>query len=150
VATVYLGLGSNLGDRRGHIDTAIARLAGFAPVFAASSLFDTDPMYVTDQPRYLNMAVAARTQLGPFALLDHLKGLEKSLGRVPNVRYGSRVIDLDILLYDDLVLRSKELQIPHPRMAERAFVLQPLAEIAPDVRHPVFGKTIGVLKAELK
>lgn len=149
MVTVHLGLGSNLGDRQRHLEAAIDALAAFAPVRAVSPIYDTDPMYVSDQPRYLNMAVAAETALSPFALLDRLKELEQALGRVPNVRYGARVIDLDILLYGDIVLRSKELTIPHPRMAERAFVLQPLADIAPAVIHPGLGVSIDRLKQVL-
>lgn len=146
---VYLGLGSNLGDRAGHLKAAIAGLAAFATVRAVSSVYDTDPMYVTDQPRYLNMAAAIETSLAPHPLLGRLKALEQELGREPNVRYGARVIDLDILLYEALVLRDKDLQIPHPRMSERAFVLLPLADIAADLVHPVLGETIGRLKERL-
>jgi 2-amino-4-hydroxy-6-hydroxymethyldihydropteridine diphosphokinase len=100
-----------------------------------------------DQPKFLNQVVQAETNLSPEELLDHLKGIEKQLGRVETFRNGPRKVDLDILFYDDLVFDSSRLKIPHPRLAGRAFVLLPLAQLAPDLRHPVNGRTIKEMLA---
>jgi 2-amino-4-hydroxy-6-hydroxymethyldihydropteridine diphosphokinase len=143
--TIYLALGSNLGDRRAHIAAAVARLAPAVAVERVSSLYETEPAYVLDQPRFLNAALRGRTALEPAALLTLLKRIERELGRSAGVRYGPRVIDLDILLYGDQALTTEVLTIPHPRMAERPFVLVPLAEIAPDLTPPGWTTTVGAL-----
>jgi 2-amino-4-hydroxy-6-hydroxymethyldihydropteridine diphosphokinase len=142
---VYLALGSNLGDRRAHIAAAVARLAPDVVVERVSSLYETEPAYVLDQPRFLNAALRGRTALDPSALLALLKRIERELGRGAGVRYGPRVIDLDILLYGDRSIATEALTIPHPRMAERPFVLVPLAEIAPGLTPPGWATTLGAL-----
>lgn len=147
--TVYLGLGTNLGDRRDNLAQAIRRIAAQVCVERLSSLYETEPAYVTEQPNFLNMAVGGQTELAPHDLLDFLKQSEQQMGRLPTLRYGPRLIDLDILLYDDLALDTPALTIPHKLMAERGFVLRPLAEIAPDLVHPLLGKSISRLFAEL-
>ncbi len=142
---VYLALGSNLGDRRAHIAVAVARLAPDVVVERVSSLYETEPAYVLDQPRFLNAALRGRTALEPSALLALLKRIERELGRVASVRFGPRVIDMDILVYGHRSIATEALTIPHPRMAERPFVLVPLAEIAPDLTPPGWSTTVGAL-----
>lgn len=133
---IYLGLGSNMGDRDALLRAALARLGGIARITRVSSVWDTAPLLVTDQPRFHNAVAEGWTRLDPFALLGEIKRIERELGRVPGPRYGPRPVDIDILLYDDLVLETPELTIPHAQLAERAFALAPLAEIAPHSWHP--------------
>jgi len=137
--SVYLALGANLGDRLAALSAAAAALPPAVMVAARSPVYETPPWGFTDQPAFLNQALRAATALSPLALLAYLKQIEARLGRQPTIRNGPRVIDLDILFYDDLNLSTPVLTIPHPRLHERAFVLQPLTAIAPDLRHPVLG-----------
>ena len=141
----YLALGTNLGDRSANLRAALEALAARLTLAARSRVYETPPWGYADQPAFFNMVIAARTDLPPLALLDMLKSLETALGRRPSFRYGPRQIDLDILFYDDLVLDLPRLTIPHPRLHERAFVLVPLAEIAPDLVHPQIGLPVRAL-----
>ncbi len=149
MSTVYLALGSNLGDRAAHLRAALNALEPRVEVLAESKIYETPPWGFTEQPAFLNMAVKAETKLSPGALLKFLKKLEARLGREATFRYGPRVIDLDILFYDDRVVEEEGLVIPHPRMQERAFVLVPLADVGAEVVHPVLGQTVREMLAEV-
>lgn len=132
--TIYLALGSNMGDRKRNIDLALIELEGIGvKIEKISSLIETDPAGGPPQGKYLNAVLRAATGLSPEALLLKIKIIEQKLGRTPTVRNGPRPIDIDILLYDDIALSTPELTIPHPRMRERDFVMNPLSEIAPGV-----------------
>lgn len=149
-ATVYLGLGANVGDRLANLRTALQRLQTLAHLEKASSLYETQPQGVSDQPLFLNAVCRVTTGLEPQALLRFLKNLEWEIGRRPGGQtWGPRPIDLDILLYDDRVVNAPDLSVPHPRLAERAFVLVPLCELAPELRHPLLGKTMKELLASV-
>jgi 2-amino-4-hydroxy-6-hydroxymethyldihydropteridine diphosphokinase len=143
--TVFLGLGSNLGDRRANLRAAIRRLGPKVATTKESPVYETPPWGEEDQPTFLNMAVKANTNLSPMDLRDHVKQIEADMGREPSYRWGPRSIDIDILLYDDLILDMPQLTIPHPRMHERGFVLVPLDAIAGEVKHPVLGLSIREL-----
>ena len=145
--TVYLALGTNLGDRLANLKQAIASLTPQLDVKAKSQVYETPPWGVEDQPKFLNQVIRAKTYLDPEPLLKHLKRLEVALGRKESFVNGPRLIDIDILFYDDLVLSKPALVIPHPRLHERGFVLLPLLDIAPDLVHPVQKKTVRELAA---
>jgi 2-amino-4-hydroxy-6-hydroxymethyldihydropteridine diphosphokinase len=138
----YLSLGSNLGDRRANLRRAVEALPPLVTVLRSSAIYETEPWGYRDQPPFFNQVIEVETGLPPLELLAHLKQVEADLGRRPTFRYGPRLIDMDILFYADQVVDLPGLSIPHPRLAERAFVLAPLSEIAPGLRHPVTGKTI--------
>ena len=142
---VYLSLGSNLGDRQANLRNAIGRLLGLGDVLEVSSLYETEPVEFTEQPWFLNCAVAVRTELIPREFLAGILAIEKSMGRERTQPKGPRLIDIDILLYGPAHLDTPTLTIPHPAMAERRFVLEPLAEIAPDVKVPLLKKTVREL-----
>jgi|SRR5579872_1963913 len=145
----YLSLGSNLGDREAHLRKAITQLETVGRVKAVSSFYETEPVEFTQQSNFLNCAVALETPLAPTGLMPRLLEIERNLGRERVQKKGPRTIDIDILLFGDLVVESPELTIPHAAMAQRKFVLEPLAEIAPDLVHPVTKITIRQLLEEL-
>jgi 2-amino-4-hydroxy-6-hydroxymethyldihydropteridine diphosphokinase len=148
MATVYLGLGSNLGNREANLRGALSALCRMGRVVAVSALYETEPVSGPAQPSFYNAACRLEIGLEPWPLLRFLRGVEHELGRRPGgERWGPRPIDLDMLLYDDRVVNEEELVIPHPRLAERPFVLVPLAEIAADVCLPESGLTVGELLA---
>jgi len=140
--TVYLALGSNLDDRLANLKQAISALTPQMEVKAKSKVYETPPWGYADQPRFYNQVVRAKTYLEPEPLLKHLKRLEVALGRKESFPNGPRLIDIDILFYDDRVLNTPTLVIPHPHLHERAFVLLPLMDIDPDLVHPVTGKSV--------
>ncbi len=148
--TVYLSLGSNLGDREGNLRLARERLSesGLSPL-RESSLYETEPRDFPDQPWFLNQVIAAETSLFPRRLLAALQRIERELGRKRGVPKGPRTIDLDILLFGEAVVSAPDLEIPHPRLAERRFVLEPLAELAPDLRHPLTRRTVREMLAQV-
>ena len=146
---VYLALGTNLGDRIANLCAALKALSPEVKVITESKVYETPPWGYENQPAFLNMAVKCETNLEPESLLKRLKQLEVQLGREQSFRWGPRLIDIDILFYDNIILKSESLTIPHPRLHERAFVLVPLAEISPDFIHLVLKKTINELLADV-
>lgn len=140
--TIYLALGSNLGDRRGNLAAALEQLRDIMDISASSSIYETEPVGYIDQPNFFNMVCSGKTGLPVQDFLVQAKAIEASLGRKVTFRNGPRPIDIDILFYDDLNTTQGDVTVPHPRMAERAFVLVPLAEIAPDKIDPRSGQTV--------
>ena len=140
--TAYLALGSNIGDREANLRTAVNLLeSDEIRILRRSSLYETAPQEMLDQPWFLNAAVEIETSLFPLQLLARVRGIERQMGRRRVTPKGPRNIDIDILFYGRTVMATAELEVPHPRIAQRRFVLEPLAEIAPEFRHPVNGKT---------
>ncbi len=146
---VYIGLGSNLGNRKEALDQAVAELPPEVHVTRRSPVYETEPWGYKEQPFFLNQVVEGRTKLDPGSVLEHLKAIESQLGRQPSFRYGPRRIDLDLLFYADWVIEEADLQVPHPRLQERSFVLVPLADLAADFRHPVLNRSIRELLEEV-
>jgi dihydroneopterin aldolase / 2-amino-4-hydroxy-6-hydroxymethyldihydropteridine diphosphokinase len=145
-----IALGSNLGDRAKNLKQSLSALGEYGRVTAISSVYETKPMYNEDQGWFLNAVVSLETELNPARLLEALQSIEKSMGRERGVRYGPRVIDLDIVFYDGLVVSEPGLEVPHPRLAERPFVLEPLREIRPDLVHPVLKVTVSELASSVR
>lgn len=145
----YIGIGSNLGKREENCEMAISLLVKDGiKILKRSSMIDTEPWGVKEQPKFINMAIEVETDLKPLDLLSTLKGIESIMGRQKGIRWGPRIIDLDILLYDDLIINTPELQIPHKGTYDRIHVLKPLSEIASEKVHPILGKTIKEILAE--
>jgi 2-amino-4-hydroxy-6-hydroxymethyldihydropteridine diphosphokinase len=146
---VYLSLGSNVGDRAANLSVAIERLRTLGEVVAVSSVYETEPVEFAAQPWFLNCAVKLNTEKMPRQLLNAVLDIEKEMGRKRLKKKGPRTIDIDILLFGNSIIDTKGLTVPHPAMHERRFVLEPLAEIAPEVRHPVFKRTARELRDAL-
>lgn len=152
MANVYLGLGSNLGDREENLEKSIEALNNFDEIEVTnrSAILETAPYGKTDQPEFMNMCVEIDTRLSPLSLLEAVLGIEHSLGRVREEVWGPRIIDIDILLYENLELELDDLSIPHKEMHLRSFVLEPLSEIAPTAKHPTLDKLVIELKEDLE
>jgi 2-amino-4-hydroxy-6-hydroxymethyldihydropteridine diphosphokinase len=146
---IFLALGTNLGERSANLRQAREALKPEIRIIACSSIYQTPPWGYEDQPAFLNQAIEVRTDLEPLPLLEALKAIEAKMGRLKTFRFGPRLIDLDILFYGQRVVETTRLTLPHPRLAERAFVLVPLHEIAPDFVHPVCNETITSLLKEV-
>jgi 2-amino-4-hydroxy-6-hydroxymethyldihydropteridine diphosphokinase len=151
VHTVYLSLGSNIGDRRRHLDDALKLLQDAeVPILRVSRVYETEPQDFRNQPQFLNLAAEAETRLFPLQLLHAIERVERRMGRKRLIAKGPRIIDIDILLYGGSIVGIGDLQIPHPRMALRRFVLEPLAELAPDLRHPVTQASVAEMLSAVR
>jgi len=133
---IYLSLGTNLGDRPVNLQQALSALTRQISITAVSNVYETEPWGVADQPAFFNMCITGTTLLEPHKLLDFCKAIEAEIGRTATFKWGPRLIDIDILFYDNMIMKDDTLSIPHPFVDERAFVLAPLADIAPDYEHP--------------
>jgi 2-amino-4-hydroxy-6-hydroxymethyldihydropteridine diphosphokinase len=145
VIPVYLSLGSNLADRKSNLEAVRSALPPEVVILEASSFYETEPWGYVDQPDFLNQILLAETQLSAADLLAYVKDLEVEIGREPNFRFGPRLVDIDIIFYGDQIIQQPDLEIPHPRFRERAFVLVPLAEISPDLLVPGTDQTVSDL-----
>ncbi|NIP30714.1 MAG: 2-amino-4-hydroxy-6-hydroxymethyldihydropteridine diphosphokinase [Candidatus Dadabacteria bacterium] len=145
----FIGIGSNLGKRVKNCNNAVEQISKISNIVKLSSLYESEPVGVENQPKFINAVIKINTMLSPFNLLDSLKLIEKKIGRKKTVRWGPRVIDLDILFYDDLILNDEKLVIPHPRLHERIFVLKPLVEIESGFEHPTINLTVDELVSDL-
>jgi len=146
---VFLALGTNIGDREANLCNARKALAPKVTIIRESPIYITPPWGYEDQPEFLNQVIEVRTKMGPACLLRYLKRIEKKMGRLKTFRNGPRLIDLDILFYGQRVVKRSKLNIPHPRLQERAFVLVPLSDIAPDFVHSVLGMTVESMLAKI-
>ncbi len=149
---VYVGLGSNLGNREEYLINAITRIDAYKGIYVVnkSGFYETKPIGGPPQPDYVNCVIELETKIKPQKLLKEFQKIELELGKKPNVRWGPRVIDIDILLYGNKVVNNHNLKIPHESMHERIFVLEPLCEISPKLKHPILKKTIFEILQELK
>lgn len=151
MATVFIGIGSNVGDRKANCKNSIKKMREMGIVIKnESSMYETEPWGVKDQPKFINMVVEAETDLSPKELLETLKKIEKDMGRKDTTKWGPRIIDLDILFYNDKVIDLEDLKIPHPLLHKREFVLMPLSEIAGKKIHPLLNKRVSEILEDLK
>lgn len=148
IQSVYLSLGSNVGDRAAQLRAALKALEASCQIQAVSPVYETAPVGELNQPAFLNAAVEIKTALGPLELLNAAKHVENALGRTPRTRWGPREIDIDLLLWGDVILQSETLTLPHPEFRKRMFVLAPLADIAPEARDPLSGMRVAELLAQ--
>lgn len=150
MTVVYIGLGSNLGDKEYNIKKSIDLIKEKCKILEISQLYKTEPVGYKNQDKFLNCAIKIKTELKPIELLGFLQSIEKRLGRIITIKNGPRTIDLDILFYDDKIIKTKNLTIPHSRLHQRLFVLEPLEDISPNFIHPVLRKSIKELVSDLR
>lgn len=147
--SVFIGIGSNLGNRIANCNEGLEQISKMSKIIKTSSLYESEPVGVENQPKFINAVVNIKTLLSPFNLLDSLKLIEKKVGRKKTFRWGPRVLDLDILFYDKLILNDEKLTIPHAELHNRIFTLMPMAEIEPNFEHPTINKSVDKLLNDL-